>query len=217
MIALEIALARSHTRRGPAPTPTLALCALLAGCPAPEPCGGFCGPGTVCEDERCVPAPAPEAAPAPESQADGPRKRKRKRRGKRGRAGASSGASGFVAPDDSRVPPYDDARGQTIGEGSGSERLSDRAVRRHMATLEPAFNRCIARAAEASPDELGAGRIAFDINVEPDGKVSGVSVHAPKNLRVFGIVPCMRLAVHGSRFPRWDGPPMRVEYSFRVE
>ncbi len=190
---------------------------LLAGCPDPETCGGFCGPGTVCEAKVCVPAPPPEAEAAPEPEPEKGRKRRRRRRGKRGGAAEAEAAAGFVPPDDSRVPAYDDNRGQTISEGSGSERLSDRAVRRHMSTLEPAFNRCIATAAQASPEELGAGRIAFDINVEPSGKVSGVSVKAPKNLRVFGIVPCMRLAVHKSRFPSWDGPAMRVEYSFRVE
>ena len=195
-----------------------AACGLAGG---DEPCGGYCGPGTVCADDRCL--PAPPAPPQDEAKAGGdpsrPRKKRRRRRRRRGeaKAPAGGGEAAFTPPDDSHVPPYQDDRTQVIDERSGAERLSDRAVRRHMRGLEPAFNRCIEQAALASDEDLGRGQIAFDLNVEPDGKVSGVSVHAPKNLRVFGIVPCLRLAVYESRFPTWDGPPMRVEYSFRVE
>ena len=193
-----------------------------AACPAGAdgpPCDGRCGPGTVCEAERCVPAP-PEPAATEAEPAGGKTKRGKRKRRRRGRGKAPAGEdakAAFVPPDDSRVPEYRDDRTSVIDEHSGSERLSDRAVRRHMRGLEPAFNRCIEKAALASDEDLGSGQIAFRINVDPDGKVAGVSVDAPKNLRVYGIVPCMRLAVFRSRFPTWDGPPMRVEYSFRVE
>ncbi|RMG95641.1 MAG: hypothetical protein D6705_13080 [Deltaproteobacteria bacterium] len=173
----------------------------------------------MCDGEVCVPeAPATEAATGEPPSNERKKRKRRRRRSKRAddTAEDASGAD-FVPPDDRHVPAYRDDRGQVIDENSGSERLSDRAVRRHMRTLEPAFNRCIEKAAMASDEDLGSGTVSFRINVDPDGKVAGVSVDAPKNLRVFGIVPCMRIAVHRSRFPTWNGPPMRVEYSFRVE
>jgi hypothetical protein len=191
----------------------------LAGCPQPDPatCGGFCGEGTVCLNAKCAVA---EVLPDEEEleEDDTGKKKRRRRRGRRGAGddGAEAGEK-FVPVNDSAVPRYGNNRGQTISEDGGTERLSNRKVQQHMGTLEGRFNKCIATAAQLAPDDLGRGRISFDLNVEPSGKVSGVSVQAPKNLKVFGIIPCIRVAVHNSRFPTWDGPSMRVEYSFQVE
>ncbi len=195
------------------------LAPLLSGCPPPNPatCGGFCGEGTKCVNARCVVAAEEAVEVTDEDHGNGKRNRKR-RRGRRGGGGVDADGKPlpkFVPVDDSSVPRYDDNRGQTITNDSGTERLADRDVRKHMRNLEDRFNRCIATAADYA-DDLGTGQIAFDINVEPSGRVSGVSVQAPRNLRAFGIVPCMRVVVHRTRFPSWDGPAMRVEYSFQV-
>jgi len=118
--------------------------------------------------------------------------------------------------DDSRVPRYNPKRLQQIGMADGTERLSDFAVKNHMKRLEPKFNKCIERAA-LSTDETIRGTVAFTIGVEPTGKVWGVSVKAPAVLKETGVVACVRVAVHKSRFPQWDGPAMGVDYEFGVD
>ena len=180
---------------------------------ASPPCQGYCGAGTRCVAEQCIPeAQVEEAAPEPETS----REKKRKKRGSRRDRGAGQEAK-FVPVDDSNVPRHQPNRDQVLDMKGGTERLGDRDVTRHMRGLEPTFNNCLATAASFSDEDLGGGSIEFQLNVEPSGKVSGVDVAAPKNLRVYGIVPCLRKAVHSSRFPTWDGPPMDVEYRFRVE
>ena len=85
-----------------------------------------------------------------------------------------------------------------------------------MSRLTGRFQKCIETAAMYSDEELGAGTLSFKLRIGPEGKVEGVSVTAPANLKVFGIVPCSRKAVYDHRFPKFDGPPMGVDFSFDV-
>ena len=164
----------------PRPLSLAAALALLgpSACAAQGECGGHCGAGTHCEADKCVAnveaeaeEPAADAEPAPGKKR---RKGRRKRRG--GEDGDDEGgdegehAGPPLRVDDSRVPKYNPNRTQEIPDGS--ERLSDRAVKQHMRSLEPAFNRCIEQAAMATDDTL-AGTVSFTIGVEPTGKVWG--------------------------------------------
>lgn len=186
--------------------------------PGPETCFDVCGPGTLCVAERCVPAP-PSADEAPPASED--RKRGKKRNRKRKRATEASPDHAALPPfepvDDRHVPRYDPNETQQIGPGSGSERIPDHTIREHLRQLEPAFNACIARAAEYSPTELPPGEVDFEFGIRPTGKLAGVNVKAPKALQAFGIVPCLRVALFRHRFPSYDGPTTGVTYSFRVE
>lgn len=175
-------------------------------------CGGACGEGTVCEEGLCVVARA-EAKQEPEG--------KKKRRGGKRRKGASDPeGTGDLPPfepmSDSHIPKFDAKRVEKIGMEDGTERLSDRQVQQTMARREGAFNECIATAAMYSDKELGSGEIDFTFSVEASGKVTGVTVKAPTNLDVWGIVPCLRNAVFKTKFPVRDGPIMGVDYSFDV-
>ncbi len=191
----------------------------LPGCQPAGDCGGFCGPGTRCDDDRCVVEAEAPVEPAAGDSGGATKKKRRKgrrRKGKhRGDDGGDEAAAAPLKVDDSRVPRYNPNRTQTIGMGDGTERLSDFKVKNHMKKLEPKFNRCIERATMASDVEL-AGTVKFTIGVEPTGKVWGVTVKAPAAMKKAGVVACIRVAVHGSRFPTWDGPSMGVDYSFEV-
>lgn len=185
--------------------------------PGPDVCFGVCGPGTRCTEQRCVPAPA-ETQEAPEA----PAPRKGKKRGRKRGASAASAPEGSSLPpfepvSDRHVPRYDPDETQRIGPGSGSERIPDHTIREHLRRLEPAFNACIARAAEYSPTDLPPGSVDFEFAIRPTGRIAGVNVTAPKSLQVFGIVPCLRKALFDHRFPSYDGPSTGVTYSFRVE
>lgn len=204
-------------------------CAL--GCtPEPrEPCGGLCGPGTECVEERCQPIVEEKAAPAEPP-------RKRGRRGKRGRKGGAGGGAGepaaagdgeaigdepeappppFVPVDDSRVPQFSDDKPQTIDLKAGSERLSEAELDRHIAKVTPAIQRCVTTA--SAYGEIGAGSLKFKLRVLPSGKVESVSLTTPASLRVWGIPSCARRAVFDSRFPSYDGAAMVVSFGVDID
>ncbi|MFO7561000.1 MAG: hypothetical protein R6X02_00025 [Enhygromyxa sp.] len=185
-------------------------------------CQGLCGEGTRCEEGRCVVSVAdqPELVEEPVEDDKATRKKgRRARRGKRGAAGAEAGAElaakGPALDDDSSVPRFDPNEDQTIGMSDGSERLSDAQIDRELAKLDKQFQACV-RDANERVDELGTGTVKYSFGVAGSGKVTGVSVTAPPNLKDAGIVPCVRKAVYGHRFPTFDGPQMRASSSFSV-
>jgi hypothetical protein len=178
--------------------------------PQAADCFGVCGEGTRCEAGRCVAvAQVPEPA-APEPEDD---KRGRKRR--RTRGGEDEGGSGTYRPvSDRHIPAYDPNATTVLGD-AGSERLDDPTVRKELRELEPAFDRCIADAVAAGVT-VGSGRVDFVFGLTASGKVEGVNAKAPAAIGDSGIVPCLRKVIFDHRFPRYDGPPMGVDYSFEV-
>jgi hypothetical protein len=182
-------------------------------------CGGVCGEGTACVAGRCELAeiePIVEAAEEPDG--------KSKRKGRKGRRGASAGAdeaesgelaSGPAWDDDSHVPRFDADADQVIGASDGSGRLSDAQIDRELAELDDDFQTCV-REANERVAELGTGKVSYSFGVAGSGKVTGVNASAPANLRDAGLVPCVRKAVYGHAFPKFDGPTMKASSSFSV-
>jgi hypothetical protein len=184
--------------------------------PGSAGCYGVCGEGTECRNGQCVVAEAkPVEAAEPMEEPEG-KSGKRRRRGKSAGGAAEAAAVAFTAEDDSHVPEYDANKTQVIDLKAGSERLDDAVVNTHLRRLEPKFNACIEIAAEHSEDELRGGEVDFTFSIAGSGRVESVSVKAPAHLRVFGIVPCLRNALASHRFPKFDGPTMGVDYSFKV-
>jgi len=197
-------------------TARLAVASLLVACacdpsPGAEACFGVCGEGTRCVASECVVA---EPEP-PEAEPEAPTKKKRRRRRGRRKRGADA-EPGFEPEDDSHVPGFDPDADKTLDMKAGTERLSDREIRAHLSRLEPKFNRCIATSALAHEDAL-KGELDFVLSIQPSGKVGGVTVKASGNLGTAGVVPCARKVVYGHRFPSFDGNPMGVDYSFKVD
>lgn len=195
--------------------------ALAAACTAvacdTAPCDDRCGLGTRCLEGKCVVDDAPPEDATTGSGAS-PTAERGRRKGKRRRGATNEAADGrATAPvyDDSSIPRYDPERVQSIGEGSGSERLPDRTVRQHLDRIEPGINACIRELVEAGV-EIGSGQVSFQIGIEPSGKVWGITASAPSALKASGVVACMRTKIHAHRFPAWDGPAMGVDYSFEV-
>lgn len=188
-----------------------------------DPCGGHCGETTQCVGTVCEALEDEEVAAEPDSKKPGKKRRKRRRKGRRG-GGASADNAGDEAGDD--LPPFEPVNDRHIPQFSnkpivldmnaGSERLSDHVVDTHMNRLTPKFQRCITTASTYSDDDIGGGTLTFKIQLKPTGKVAGVSVKGPSNLKVFGIIPCVRKVVYDHKFPSYDGPPMGVDFSFEV-
>jgi hypothetical protein len=192
-------------------------CGAALSCADPSTCDDRCGEGTQCVAGKCVVAPPNaevEAAPEPEAES-----RPRGRRRRKGRRGGDDTAPTTAGPppsfNDSAVPNYDPNRDQAIGDNAGSERISDRTIRQHLSRFEPRLNACIEQIAAAGVD-IPSGQVSFEIGIEPNGRVRGVTASAPKSMKATGMVACMRLAISKYRFPAWDGPALGVEYSFEV-
>jgi hypothetical protein len=196
-------------------------------------CGGQCGPGTACVEDRCVPV-APEAAPAPEKPKKSKKKRRRVRRTGSAGAGAPEPAGGaaadpapddapepseppppFRAVDDRSIPEFSNKEAQTIDLNAGSERPSERVLDQHFARVTPKISDCVVTASRYG--DVGSGRLAVKLRILGSGKVESVSVKAPKALDVWGIVPCARKAVYDHRFPSFDGPAVGVDFAVDVD
>ena len=162
--------AGAHTTLKVSPArPSALLLAVAFACePAPSaPCGGRCGPGTVCEADLCVAAPV-AAEPAPEATPT-------KKRGRRRKSGTGAPAAGepedpaggapeeappppFVAVDDSRIPEFSAEQSQTIDLEAGSERPSEAVLDKHFARITPRIHDCVVTASRYG--EVGRGRLA---------------------------------------------------------
>lgn len=180
-------------------------------------CSGRCGSGTVCVEDLCVAAEPEIDAPEAEPEEPTKKKRKGKRKKKQGTGtGADAEAGGPAIDDDSDVPGFDPNADRSIGERDGVGRLSDAQVDAELAKLDRPFQRCVQQASERV-DELGTGKVSLSFGVDGKGKVTGVNVSAPANLKDAGIVPCVRKAIFAHKFPAYDGPETRVRSSFHVD
>ncbi len=187
---------------------------LLAACgdaPGAAECFGICGDGTHCVAGRCV---AIAAAPEPVAvEPDDPKRGRKGKRRARGGEGEGDAVAAWSPISDRDVPRYDPKAQTALGEGS--ERPDDATVRAELRRLEPAFDRCIADAAAAGVT-IGTGRVEFELGLTPTGKVAGVNAKAPPAIRESGVVPCLRKVIYDHRFPKYDGPPIPVDYSFEI-
>ena len=190
---------------------------------APEDCGGICSDGTICEAGRCELAPLDEPEEPEVAEADGDDgKRKRRRRRGAGDDGGGEGEGEVLADggppidDDSHVPRFNPDADQSISMSDGSGRLSDGQIDAELAKLDRPFQACVRDASQRVTD-LGTGTVKYGFGIDGRGKVTGVNVTAPANLKDAGIVPCVRKAVYGHRFPAFDGPTMKVNSSFSVD
>ena len=176
-------------------------------------CHDRCGAGTVCIEGRCELAPAEPAA-----EDDAPRKKKRTKTRKKRRARGSAGGEGVkdAQVPDGHVPRFNPTKSKTIDAGTGSERLSDNVINRELAKLDGKFQACIAAAARASEAELAPARVSYEFGIAPSGKVTGVNVRAPAQLKSLGVVSCVRVAIFGHRFPGFDGLEMGARSSFSI-
>ncbi|PRQ09018.1 hypothetical protein ENSA7_12890 [Enhygromyxa salina] len=196
----------------------------LANAPSLD-CGGgeLCGAGTVCKAGHCEVEVAEVEVEEAQNDEPEPGKRKRRRGRRGGGGGGASADEGELAAEggppldnDSHVPRFDLNKDQSISMSDGTGRLSDAQIDRELAKLDSSFQACVRDAAARMPD-LNSGTVRYSFGVDGKGKVTGVNASAPARLTEAGMVPCVRKAVYGHKFPAFDGPEMKVTSSFAVD
>lgn len=182
-------------------------------------CGGLCGRGTRCDGSVCVvdysqdicssdqPAPRQQEVPIkPPIESWGECTVER-----------SSLPKKHVPVNDKDIPQYDPNRARKLDWNEGEEQLSGPVLDSAMRDVEYKINECLAIAACYNNGSLKGGRMEMQISLSgKTGRVDSVSVSAPSDLQIFGIVPCVRRAIYEHEFPTYNGPPMNIKYSIEI-
>lgn len=176
-----------------------------------DPCRGFCAAQLACVQGQCQ-NPAPKAPSAPVKQTP-KKKRKKKARATRSLAGNPK----LPWANDRHVPPFKENAIQEINANDASGRLDSLDIDRVLKSLEVAWHRCIERADTRAQGTLTTGKVHLTFGVNGKGKVTGVNARAPKALKKFGIIPCIRVAIYKAKFPAYNGPDTQVDSHFDVE
>ncbi len=117
--------------------------------------------------------------------------------------------------DDSHIPEYRRARRRSANHTEGQDFLQDHELHEHLLTVQGALFECLDLAACYDLEAAGTGALDFQFELEPDGKVSAVSVTTSMRLDQPIVRACARRSVFESQFPSWSGSRMVVDY--RVE
>lgn len=182
----------------------------------PGECAGMCGKGTRCDGAACVvdysqdicgnPYDSePEVSAPPPVDNWGICDQDR------------SSLPPFVAVDDSKIPQYDPDATIVLDMNAGSERLRDDQLNAEMRKIEHEINACLNTAACYNGGRVGGGEISFRFRLLGSGKVQSVTVEAPPDLSVHGIVPCTRKVIADHVFPKFNGQHMVVKYAIELE
>ncbi|MEZ4453949.1 MAG: hypothetical protein R3B09_31115 [Nannocystaceae bacterium] len=182
----------------------------------PGECAGMCGKGTRCDGAACVvdysqdicgtpyqSEPEVEMEPPVESWGVCDQDR--------------SSLPAFVAADDSKIPQFDANATMVLDMNAGTERLRDDVLNAEMRKIEHEINACLNTAACYNGGRLGSGEIGFRFRVMGNGTVHSVSIEAPQDLTVYGVVPCARKVIFQHKFPKFDGQNMVVKYTIELE
>lgn len=179
-------------------------------------CGGMCGRGTRCDGNVCVvdysqdvcgsqeEPKVPESVPTkPPITSWGECTLDRNQLPKK-----------HVPVNDKDIPQWDPNRARTLDWSEGDEQLNEPVLMSNMRDIEYGINECLAVAACYNGGSLKGGRLDMVISLSgKTGKADAVTVTAPPDLQIYGIVPCVRRAVADHQFPTYSGPPMTIKYN----
>ncbi len=197
--------------------PSLALLSIIAchrgqASAEPDPCAdGTCAAAVDCELGSCMDGEIAEMRREHSPQA-----------GTLVEAGAACPyVDGKLPPkesvaDDTGIPQFKRSRTRTTNMDSGHARPQDVDLHAHLLGVQPRIFECIDLAACYSDiDPFVEGELEFQFELEPNGKVSAVSVKPSPSLAHPVVQACARRSLYEFGFPAWNGARMIVSY--RVE
>jgi hypothetical protein len=165
-----------------------------------DACLGRCGPGTKCDDHRCVAAAEAKPAAAPAKE--------RRRRPYKGGELAGAQPELHLSPGDEKMVSQGDALGRPEhidlskpddpnAKELGEDEL-DQKLRNH-----GGIRQCISDAIGDWP--LETAKVVVGLRIEKDGRVSKVRVEAPALLQRNGLHRCIRNVLATVRFSNSGG------------
>lgn len=118
--------------------------------------------------------------------------------------------------DDSEIPEFDRGRGRGTNYRTGRRFLQEHEIHSHMLGYQGELFDCLDIAACYSEETLGAGALDFQFELEPNGKVSAVTVTTSEELDSPVVLACARKSLYEFRFPSYQGARMVVSYSLEI-
>src|SRR5690606_16631256 len=118
--------------------------------------------------------------------------------------------------DDSDIPEYSRARNRRTNFASGEQFLQDWQLEQELMRAQGAFFTCLDVAACYADEPASTGQLDFLFELEPDGRVSAVSVAPSSELDQPIIRACARRSVYETKFPTWRGGRMVVSYNLAI-
>jgi hypothetical protein len=117
----------------------------------------------------------------------------------------------------SAVPTFDPNADMSLGEGSG-QRPDEFTLLQAFEQQFGAFDRCV-DAAKHEADRTLDGNAKMQILLNPAGKRPlGVNAEMPKkHKKKAKLRECLRQAAAQAPFPRYDGPPIVVDFEFQLD
>jgi hypothetical protein len=99
----------------------------------------------------------------------------------------------------------------------GTERVDEWALQESFNTSFSALDQCVIEAKERhkmSPDKKLEGTLQVAVKLNPRGEPFGVnaSISEAKWNQDEALKGCIKQAVHGVDYPKWDGPPQVAEF-----
>ena len=180
-------------------------------------CSGLCGHGTRCDGKKCVVDYSQDICTTQEIKNEDPPMRPPITTWGECTLDRNQLPKKFVPIDDKSIPQYDTERVRSLDWADGDEQLNEPVLNAHMRDIEYAINECLAVAACYNGGSLKGGTIELKLGlVGKTGRIDAISVTAPPELQVYGIVPCIRKAVADHHFPMFNGPTMTVKYSIEI-
>jgi hypothetical protein len=116
--------------------------------------------------------------------------------------------------DDSSIPEFDRRRSRRTNMKAGQSFLQDHELHEYLLGVQGALFECLDVAACYDLEGItNHGALDFEFWLEPNGKVSAVSVRPTEELDQPVIRACARRSVYNARFPAYNGGSMVVSYS----
>lgn len=118
--------------------------------------------------------------------------------------------------DDSDIPEYNRSRSRRTNHASGEQFLQDWELQEELMRAQTAFFDCLDVAACYQAEPSSTGELDFLFELEPNGRVSAVSVDPSTELDLPVIRACARRSVYQTHFPTWQGGRMVVSYNLAI-
>ncbi|MFO0636438.1 MAG: AgmX/PglI C-terminal domain-containing protein [Nannocystaceae bacterium] len=195
----------------------IALCSLLAcrrdDTAAVDPCaGGACAPAPDCELGSCMgdaPTLVSQHSPIAGTEIE---------------AGATCPYVDGVLPpresvlDDKHIPEFKQGRSRRTNMDSGEATPQDIQLHEQLMGVQGRIFECLDLAAcyDQSMDPFTAGELDFKFELEPNGRVSAVTVVPSPELADPLVKACARRSLFEHRFPSYSGARMTVSYRIEI-